>query len=94
MKSDPCNLKDDQKLKEDRGSYKNYDSCNNLVDETTYIVCNPIGRKHKIRLDSSCISENLIHVAYPVKYMKQSVFQLHLGNHAYRITKASFCRIV
>ena len=90
MKSDPCNLKDDQKLKEDRGSYKNYDSCNNLVDETTYIVCNPIGRKHKIRLDTSCISKNVIHVAYPVKYMKQSVFQLHLETTLIELQKPAF----
>ena len=90
MKSDPCNLKDDQKLKEDRGSYKNYDSCNNLVDETTYIVCNPIGRKHKIRLDTSCISKNVIHVAYPVKYMKQSVFQLHLETTLIELQKPHF----
>ena len=45
-------MKDDKKLKEDLGyttcSYKNYDSCKNFVDETTYIVCNATGRKCKI----------------------------------------------
>ena len=37
MRNDPCNIKDNQQLKEDCGytkcSYKNCDSCNNFVDE-------------------------------------------------------------
>ena len=51
-RSDPYNMKDDKKLKEDLGyttcSHKNYDSCKNFVDETTYIVFNATGRKYKI----------------------------------------------
>ena len=43
-RSDPYNIKDDKQLKEDRGyttySYKNCDSCNNFVDDTTYNECN------------------------------------------------------
>ena len=49
MRSDPCNIKDDHQLKEDRlytkYSYKDCDSCNNFV-ETTYIQCNATGRKY------------------------------------------------
>ena len=91
MRSDPYNIKDDQQLKEDRGyskcSYKNCDSCNNFVDETTYIECNATGRKYKIRRDTSCSLKNFIYVAYFIKCIKQGLVQLHLGNHAYRITK-------
>ena len=40
MRNDPCNVKDDQQLREDCGnsSYKNFDSCKNFADETTYGV--------------------------------------------------------
>ena len=77
MRSDPYNIKDDQQLKEDCGyttcSYKNCDSCNNLVDETNYIECNATGKKYKIRKDTSCNSKNVIYIAYCIKFMKQGV---------------------
>ena len=53
MRSDPYNVKDEQQFKEDRGytkcSYKNCDSCNNFIDETTYIEYNATARKYKTR---------------------------------------------
>ena len=66
MRTYPYNINDDQQLKEDWGytkcSYKNCDSCNNFVDETTYIKCNATGRKYKIRSGTSCNSKNIIYV--------------------------------
>ena len=104
MRSDPYNIKDDQQLKEDRGytkcSYKNCDSCNNFVDETTYIECNATGRKYKIRRDTSCSSRNIIYVAYCIKCMKQGVgsttsWKPHLSNYKSHIKKRKLtCRIV
>ena len=77
MRSDPYNIKDDQKLKEDHNytkcSYKNYDSSKNFVDETSYILCNATGRKYKIRRDTSYNSKNVIYVAYCIECMKQGV---------------------
>ena len=77
MRSKPYNIKDDQQLKGDCGYtkcfYKNCDSCNNFVDEKTYIECNAAGRKYKIRRDTSCNSKNVIYVAYCIKYLKQGV---------------------
>ena len=74
MRSDPYNIKDDQKLKEDYGytkcSYKNCDYCNNFVDETNHIGCNATGRKYKIRRDTTCNSKNVIYVAYCINCMK------------------------
>ena len=77
MRSNQYNIKDDQKLKEDRSytkcSYKNCDSCINFVDETIYIECNATSKKYKIRRDTSCSSKNVIYVAYCIKRMKQGV---------------------
>ena len=74
MRSDPYNIKDDQKLKEDYGytkcSYKNCDYCNNFVDETNHIGCNATGRKYKIRRDTTCNSKNVIYAAYCINCMK------------------------
>ena len=68
MKSDPYNIKDSQQLKEDpcytKCSYKNCDSCNNLVDKTTYIKYNATGRKYRIRRDTWSNSKNVIYAAY------------------------------
>ena len=73
IRSDPYNKKADQQLKEDRSytkrSYKNYDSCNNFVDETTFIECNDTGRKYKVRRDISRNSKNVIYVGYCTKSM-------------------------
>ena len=61
MRSVPYNVKDEQQFKEDRGytkcSYENGDSCNNFIDETTYIEYNATGRKYKTRRDTSCNSK-------------------------------------
>ena len=77
MTSDPYNIKDAQQLKEDRAytkcSYKNCDSCNNFVNETTCIECNATGRKYKIRRDASYNLKNVIYVAYCMKCMKQGI---------------------
>ena len=55
-------------------SYKNCDSCNNFVDETTYIECSSTRKKmQKIRRETSCNSKNIIYVGYCIKCMKQGV---------------------
>ena len=104
MRNDPPNIKVDQQLKEDRGytkcTYKNCDSCNNFVDETTYIERNATGRKYKIRRDTSCSSKNVIYVAYCIKCMKQGVgstisWKPRLSNYKSHIKKRKLtCRIV
>ena len=77
MTSDPYNIKDVQQLKEDRAytkcSYKNCDSWNNVVNETTFIECNATGRKYKTRRDASCYLKNVTYVAYCIKCIKQGI---------------------
>ena len=102
--SDPYNIKDDQQLKEDRVyskcSYKNCDSYNNFVDETTYAECNATGRKYKIRRDTSCSSKNVIYVAYCIKCRKKGVgstisWKPRLSNYKTHIKKRKLtCRTV
>ena len=97
-------MKDDKKLKEDLGyttcSYKNYDSCKNFVDETTYIVCSATGRKYKIWIDTSCNSKCALCVAYCIKCMKQGIgsttsWKPHCSNYKSRINKKKWtCRVV
>ena len=104
MRSDPYNINGDQRFKKDRGytkcSYKNCDSCNNFVDETTYIERNATDRKYKIRKNTSCNSKNVIHVAYCIKYMKQGVgttksWKSRLSNCKSHVKKKKLtCRIV
>ena len=104
MRSDSDSIKDDQQLREDSGytkcSDKNCDSCNNFVDETTYIECNANGRKQKTRRDTSCNSKNLIYVAYCTKCMKQGVgsttsWKPRLSNYKSHVKKKRLtCRIV
>ena len=91
MRSDSDSIKDDQQLREDSGytkcSDKNCDSCNNFVDETTYIECNATGRIYKIRRGISCNSKNVNSVAYSIKCMKQSV-----GSTTYWKSRLSNCK--
>ena len=104
LRSDPYNIKDDQQLKEDCGYTKcfckNRDSCNNFVDETTYIECNATGRKYKIRRDTACSLRNVIYVAYCIKCMKQGVgsttsWKPCLSNYKSHIKKKKLtCRTV
>ena len=60
---------------------KKYDSCNNVVGETTAIKCFSTGRIFKIRRDSSCQTKNVIYVAYCLNAQKQDLVQLYLGKH-------------
>ena len=91
MRSDSDSIKDDQQLREDSGytkcSDKNCDSCNNFVDETTYIEYNATGRIYKIRRGTSCNSKNVNSVAYCIKCMKQSV-----GSTTYWKSRLSNCK--
>ena len=76
------------------------DSYNNFFAKTTYIECNTIGRKYKIRRDTSCNSKNVNYVAYCIKCMKQGVssttsWKPRLPNYKSHVKKKKLtCRIV
>ena len=76
LRSDPYAIKPDildavaeGYVKCDRGC----DSCNNLVDQTSYIVSNATGKKYTIRKKLSCKSKYVIYVSYCAKCRSQGV---------------------
>ena len=40
------------------------DSCNNFVDETSFVISKPTGQKYWIRRDSTCTTKNVICLTY------------------------------
>ena len=50
---------------------KKCDSCNNFVDETSFVISKATGRKYWIRRDSTCTTKNVIYLAYCTKYGEQ-----------------------
>ena len=67
-------------------------SCNDFVDERTYVECNATGRKYEIRRDTSRNSKNVIYVAYCIKYVKQGVasttsWERRLSNYKSHVKK-------
>ena len=65
---------------------KKCDSCNNFVDETSFVISKAIGRKYWIRRDSICTTKNVIYLAYLNEGNKERVL-LFLANLTYQITK-------
>ena len=49
------------------------DSCDNFVDETTFVNSHATGRKFRLLRDSTCSTRNVIYVAYCTKCGKQGV---------------------
>ena len=67
VRGDPYNMKEDLCGNIKHGYVKcnkKCDSCDNYVDETSYLTSNATGRRFKISRDSSCASKNVIYVAY------------------------------
>ena len=65
---------------------KKCDSCNNFVDETSFVISKAIGRKYWIRRDSICTTKNVIYLAYLNEGNKERVL-MFLANLTYQITK-------
>ena len=65
---------------------KKCDSCNNFVDETSFVISKAIGRKYWIRRDSICTTKNAIYLAYLNEGNKERVL-MFLANLTYQITK-------
>ena len=65
---------------------KKCDSCNNFVDETSFVISKAIGRKYWIRRDSICTTKNVIYLAYLNEGNKERV-PMFLPNLTYQITK-------
>ena len=67
---------------------KKCDSCNNFVDETSFVISKAIGRKYWIRRDSICTTKNVIYLAYLNEGNKERVL-MFLANLTYQITKVT-----
>ena len=103
LRSDPHNIKKDL-LDNTKHGYKSFkkkcDFCNNFVDEVTGIKCFATGRILKIRIDSSCQTENVIYVAYCLNSQKKGVgstvsWKPSLRNYESHIKKnVKSCKIV
>jgi len=103
MRSDPYNLKPDLIDHQERG-YKRCDrkcdSCDNFVDETSFITCHATGRKFGIRNLVTCNTKNVIYVIYCTTCGKQGVgstvsWKSRLANYKSHIRKQNpTCRIV
>ena len=76
LRGDPYNIKIDVLDKDDH-SYKKCnkkcDSCQNYVEETSFVTSKATGRKFKIHRDSSCQSKNVIYIAFCLVSGKQGV---------------------
>ena len=102
LRADPYQIKADL-LDRTPHSYKSCkracDSCTNFVGETSTIKSNATGRLFYIKRDSSCISKNVIYVAYCTKCGKQGVgsttnWKPRLANYKSHIKmKRPTCRI-
>ena len=73
-RGDPYNIKSDL-LDLNVHGYKKYgkkcDSCNNFVDETSFVISKATWRKYWIRRDSTCTPKNVIYLAYCTKCGEQ-----------------------
>ena len=102
-RSDPYSIKKDLTTTEDLGYIrcnKSCDSCDNFVQESSFITCNATGRKFKIRESSTCSTKNVIYMAYCKTCGKQGVgsttsWKPRLANYKNHIRKKiPTCRIV
>ena len=88
-RADPYNIKSDL-LDLNVHGYKKcgkkYDSCNNFVDETSFVISKATERKYCIRRDSICTTKNVIYLAYYTKCGEQRTdptvsWTRHLSNY-------------
>ena len=103
LRSDPYNVKSDLVNCQELGYVKckkKCDSCNNFVDETSFVKSHATGRRYTIRRESSCTTSNIIYVAYCTKCGKQGVgstvsWKQRLANYKSHIRKkVPSCKIV
>ena len=79
---------------------KKCDSCNNFVDETSFVISKATGRKYWIRRDSTCTTKNVIYLAYCTKCGKQGTgstvfWKPRLSNYKSHIKQSVHsCKIV
>ena len=88
-RANPYNIKSDLLDLNDHGYKKcgkKCDSCNNFVNETSFVISKAIGRKYWIRRDSICTTKNVIYLAYLNEGNKERVL-MFLANLTYQITK-------
>ena len=103
VRGDPYNIIDDLAQNKDLGYKKcgkKCDSCNNFVNETTFVKCNATSRKFYIRRESTCSTPNIIYMAYCKKCNKQGIgstirWKPRLSNYKSHIKKKiKSCNIV
>ena len=91
-RADPYNIKSDS-LDLNVDGYKKFgkkcDSCNNFVDETSFVLSKTTGRKYSIRRDSTYTTK-MLYIWFIVQNVgnKERVL-LYLGNLAYSIIKVT-----
>ena len=103
LRGDPYNIKIDV-LDKDGHSYKKCnkkcDSCQNYVEETSFVTSKATGRIFIFHRDSSCQSKNVIYIAFCLVCGKQGVgsttnWKPRLANYKSHIKKKiPTCRIV
>ena len=103
LRGDPYNIKTDLTDNDAHGYVKcgkKCDSCDNFVQETSYVTCNATGRKFYLRRDSTCSTPNIIYLAFCKRCGKQGVgstvkWKPRLANYKCHIKKnVSSCTIV
>ena len=103
LRADPYSVKDDLCDKREHGYVrcnKGCDSCENFVDETSFVTSFATGRRFRIYRDSTCTTQHVIYVAYCTKCGKQGVgsttkWKTRLANYKSHIKhKLPTCRIV
>ena len=69
-RADPYNIKTDLLDLHIHG-YKKCDSCNDFVDETSFVISKATGWKYWIRRNSTCTTKNVMYLAYCTKCGEQ-----------------------
>ena len=102
-RANPYNIKSDlldQNFHGYKKCGKKCDSCNNFVDETSFVISKATGRKYWIRRDSTCTTKNVIYLAYCTKCGKQGTgstvfWKPRLSNYKSHIKQSVHsCKIV
>ena len=102
-RADPYNIKSDLLDRNFHGYKKcgkKCDSCNNFVDETSFVISKATGRKYWIRRDSTCTTKNVIYLAYCTKCWEQGTdstvsWKPRLSNYKSHIKQSVHsCKIV
>ena len=102
-RANPYNIKSDLLDRNFHGYKKcgkKCDSCNNFVDETSFVISKATGRKYWIRRDSTCTTKNVIYLAYCTKCGEQGTgstvsWKPRLSNYKSHITQpVHSCKIV